>query len=800
MQKVRKLLIFILSRPCSYIALYFIMVPHICFSQPITLYNPITELEAAILADAVYYDQEPVGWTEVRKGETWNKLKWILYERDDGQRVLSFAGTRNKDGVKVATWDWVTNLFLPDIQFASALHITRFEKIINQAYRIGQSKLSKPLVVVGHSKAGAIVQYVGAMTKTIGWAFNSRAIEERFKLVMPVSYLQWANAGGIQLRALGQDPVHKTQYVPDFTIIGVQREYDIPVGSQSAIYRDAFLETNDWWVKLVLSASMLPGPNHSMDDLKFAIRQKKISKVSLPEDSSRYYISNNSTQNFWIYQDKSQSQQQLLSKASALATIKTNARKVLVVGSGAAADMIYDNKVKALGRSNVYRMKIASSGKEIVRVSEKYNIDLILGVKSLSSRINLKGQRLLTTRETAERIAHSVKFVKDQFDILNALPDDIKASKAGLDKALKQVKIFHALDSSLKKDRQQWNNNKFVLWKSNTLDTLVQMGADKAAAKFVKLYLSGKNIKGVGSGYGLDKVVYAGFRSLRDGRVDIKSIELTLDGIAGMTAATATYLVTHNMKAAKVASTTSMEMARIGRDFMSSVDMWSKGHMQVHLDGYYTKIKQCVQANERVPTPEEYFGADSYVHKAFSKELRNSLNLFAYNNERLKIAKHNDSLVNVPSFDEYLTRSQTNNISSTSSHSTSSYNEKTGQGVKTITPLTHKPEKEKPPYKKRDDPVLDVRKDLIFGGPPRKDPPYVDDGGGDPPPPPPLTVADGGSDDLPPPSPGGLGGVSVDPEPKYVGGLQNGATGKILKNRPNAGSSSWDAPLPEGVE
>ncbi len=219
----------------------------------------VTRVEALKFSDLVYdgdfgSKRMPDGWKLLRSGDGGLKdspLRWAVYERlSDGQRVLSFAGTRSAG-------DWADNVYSSSSEVGAqrlirgdpllykALGLSphfqydqAYQKALNEIHANKYSGSGRSLVLVGDSKGGGEVEYVSAMTKTPGIVRNPAPLGDDLRSRIPEENKKWANNGGVLRLELKSDPVSKVDVLPGSVHLGKQESYEIPTA-----WRDEFMHT-----------------------------------------------------------------------------------------------------------------------------------------------------------------------------------------------------------------------------------------------------------------------------------------------------------------------------------------------------------------------------------------------------------------------------------------------------------------------------------------------------------------------------------------------------------------------------
>lgn len=472
--------------------------------------------------------------------------------------------------------------------------------------------------------------------------------------------------------------------------------------------------------------------------------------------------------NWWVNNSPGKSSKQLLLEAKALAELKSEASRVLVIGNGPGARLIYEKKVVSLGSVNVFRLESQSADYErIKQLVEKHKIGLILGEKDKSSKVILPDQRLLVAAEKAAGLARAIKFAVDQLDTLKKLNPHEKDTL----KILDVLDKTHECQKAFLEDKQAWGNKKFVLLKSRVFETLFSWVVDKDIEAFVKAYEGHSNYVKLAE-FGLDKVILSVFRSLRDGKIDIESTELFFDGIAGIAAGTYVMVRTKgDAKKAKVVAKLTMEAAKHSRHYSLPSFMWAFGNMQMHIDHYYDKLDYAVRHNMHVPTPEEFFKHNPDILKALSKQHLTSLN------EGHRVFQQRRDIVHLQN-----------------SSSVGKETDKARTGSQGSLGLKIMEEISEPTHEDCSDGDCYDGEDKLFYIPP--------DGGDSPPPPPGVVVTQTPENDRHILSNGvdAKAGVDIDPELESSGELDTGLPEKVRNKRPSKGAVSWEIELPQELK
>lgn len=353
----------------------------ICFGNSDKPTDYISREEALILADAVYemdygVSKLPQGWTLYKSQEdNLSGLKYAVYIRtSDGQRVLSFAGTRN--------WtDWRNNIISSGsvfifealsktigsvhLQYDRALQATLDAKHENK-----YSGSNRPLIVVGDSKGGGHIEYVGAMTQTLGIARNSAPLGNELLSRISDSNREWANKGGILRLELTSDPVSKLDVLPGSTHLGLEESYRVPVA-----YREAYKRSISGIIPKLFAEPYYKYISHTERDLLLvAVRQRN--QNQLPSQLPTYSL----TENTKSLNPKN------LDNVRMISSIDRGSKKTVIFGYGPVAQTSYDEAVRRLGEQNVKIVHSFPSNWERQQIARDFGADSIQIIRHESYR------------------------------------------------------------------------------------------------------------------------------------------------------------------------------------------------------------------------------------------------------------------------------------------------------------------------------------------------------------------------------------------------------------------------------
>jgi hypothetical protein len=254
-------------------------------------------------------------------------------------------------------------------------------------------------------------------------------------------------------------------------------------------------------------------------------------------------------------------------------------------------------------------------------------------------------EKLSVGREYAENLAISVKTLSKELKRWERL----NPREGKLTDQLDFFQDAYDLCVAIEKDMAHWNSTgNFVFLRSHTVEALGRLGIDKSVEGFVD-YLAKRNGLPKGQKYatfGSKEFLHAAARHIRDGRADIDTIELYLDGFVGLTAGALGYrLGGHKMAATfQEVAMTSAKLARkaTAKDF-KKIFVWWRGDGHKFIDTWRKVQEFNVANNIAVQSYEEYFGRNSIESQALSSALRNQLSTEADLLERQRLVKHQSS-------------------------------------------------------------------------------------------------------------------------------------------------------------
>lgn len=370
-----------------WILLFILFQVSICWGASGMPTDYISREEALILADAPYekdygVSRLPPDWTLYKTQEdSLSGLRYAVYIRtSDGQRVLSFAGTRN--------WtDWRNNFISSSSVFAFEVLSKSFGSLHLQYDRALEATLDakhenkfngkgRPLIVVGDSKGGGHVEYVGAMTKTLGIARNPAPIGNELLARIPKSNRDWANKGGILRMELASDPVSKLDVLPGSRHLGVQESYRVPV-----VYREAY-KHRVFNIAPELFPDYLITSHTERDLLLIAVQTDKASR--LPKSQSLPIRNYFTTEGPGIPAGKTRTE------AGIITGLVPDSKKVVVFGETPTADITFNIMKNKIGSENVMRVHRVPDFNEQQRIAREFGADAILGVKSTRESLSVE--------------------------------------------------------------------------------------------------------------------------------------------------------------------------------------------------------------------------------------------------------------------------------------------------------------------------------------------------------------------------------------------------------------------------
>jgi len=375
------------------------------------------------LADSVYRsaDAAPPGWRKSNitgaSGSTMSGLQWQIYERTgaDGriERAVTFAGTNPKD-----PRDWVANAYQYAAKFqqfrnkaVTTLQDRVYMAQYHDALKIVERQLQQldpntELVVVGHSLAGSISQYVSAMTGTKAYVFNSAPLSADTMQSIPGSRLQAAGQNIVNMSLVG-DPVTSipgSQLGRKFVVEAAAVTAAAPIDRIIAGHATLREKVGDLLTR------------HAVSSVADALQFKR-DQLMHGEAVGIAQVETLPVRTWWLNKSQVKPHTQLMQEAQTLTGLAKNVSRVVVFGNDEAAKLMAVNMRQRLGNDNVLHITQARRD-QLTRESRRFNADLIMGVRDKDMSLNYIDEVVLTPLSTVKNLASGVTDYKNAVDAL----------------------------------------------------------------------------------------------------------------------------------------------------------------------------------------------------------------------------------------------------------------------------------------------------------------------------------------------------------------------------------------------
>jgi hypothetical protein len=505
-------------------------------------------IDYAQLSEAVYADRRmpelPDGWRLLERDATLSGLQWGLYERQGPngtrERVLAFAGTQDLQ-------DWLTNadqavrqgipgtgitipgVTIPADQYREALQVaTRFIEAKDK-----DGKMS--LVITGHSLGGGLGQYVSLKTGVKAVLFNAAALgPETLRDIAP----QLREGSSLQIThiSLHGDLVHNsTRSALAGQHFGVGYVVEPAPGAPDIWPLDApllpALYLKEWKNDKLARHAMTT----IISSLRYLqaygdIQQKIMARTAEARDAS-------SVANWWTVATPRKSAGQLLAEARSMTEMARNAKRVVIVGEGPAAELMAQRMTEQLGAGNVVRLAGAGDAESAQRRAHQVNADLILGVRPSPGRTPVNPnteERIAELREPLENFVATVKTTAEalhQFDLAAKTNKKVaqwfvSPGNERLQNVLGHTDAMYGFVNALEQDMAAASRGEFALVRSHTLEETARVGFDHLLPQVREILQKNGRSRLAFPTFGVVDGVTAAARHIGAGSVDLETLTL----------------------------------------------------------------------------------------------------------------------------------------------------------------------------------------------------------------------------------------------------------------------------------
>ncbi len=657
------------SRPFRSILTAGALLSLFCLSAPSLAQNiPRADLgkiiEYAQLSEAVYHGPFaplPAGWAWIDGGESISGLKWALYEHQthDGKTdwVLSFAGTEDwRDLYGDIDQSLRSGIAGTPLRFPFGIPTAQYQEALQIATKLISVKDKTrliSLIPVGHSLGGGLAQYVARMLGIGAVSFNAAALGPETIQSLPPPLQTTDSPLLIDISTSGDFVYGGTARIPGNRHFGVPYQIDPVPGTPNIMPLDAPLIASLAWKEKMADLEA----RHAMTNMIKALQYQQAYGAFQPKNhgAQAETIPSAAIPNWWTVASPGKHEGQLLAEARMMTDMARNAKRVVVAGDGPAADLMAQRMTEKLGAGNVVRLAGAVDSERTQRQAHQVGADLILGVRSSSSRSRVDPQteeRIAELREPFENIVAIIKTTTEalhQFNLAAKTNNKIaqwfvNPGTEHQQHVLKGADAVYGLLTAFEQDQAMASRGEFALVRSHTLEETARIGLDYLLPQMREILQKNGKAGLVFPTFGAVDGVTAVARQIGSGSVDLETLTHYLDA-ANSTAWGALGLVSSggNTKIAEVYESFGSTVAKVARDTSKGwfERTWAQAHGQpLTLEAMWRTLQESnVYRNIKVQTIEQLFGQEILEQSGFSRADLARLDADAAHYEQLRLAQ-----------------------------------------------------------------------------------------------------------------------------------------------------------------